>query len=478
MKAQSYNNLKMKLRFAGKRISLYLFCLMAFLCMVSVSLAQETITVSLDPFNKLTVNNASRIKITQGDTYSITFNGTVEDAEWLKKSVDDGEFELKGHSIFKVNITFKELEEIEVKGMSDISSTGPIRADDFSIDISGTADVTLELYAQETSVDISGAGNLTLKGTTDKLEMDISGAGNVTADEFKARICNADISGSGHCTVDVTEELNSSISGSGSVSYKNPPAKVNKDISGIGRVEDESNNSSDDTLRFNMGDKNVLVIGGKKKKKKNSGKVQPHWAGFELGINGYLTPDRTMFPKGYDFLELDLSKSVAVNLNFFDYGIRLYRRNVMLVSGLGLSYNNYRFRGDSILSNGPNGIYATGDLISYRKNKLTVSYLTVPVLLEFNTSQIAKRSFHVSAGATFGYRLGSHTKQVYSLEGKKYKPKTYDQFSINPWRVDATARIGFHNLTLFANYDMVHLFRDGKGPELHPFTAGITLVGW
>jgi len=457
---------------------LWILLLLIFCGGLKNSYAQETITVPLEPFSKISVSNSSKIKITQGDTYSITFDGRQEDAEWLKNAVEDDEFKFKGRNISKVTITFKKLEEIDIKGISGLTSTSPIEADEFRIDISGTGDVTLQLNAKKAHVDISGAGKLTLTGSADVLDMDISGAGDVTADDFKVKVCNTDISGSGHCSVNVTEVLNSNISGSGSVSYKNPPPTINKDISVMGSVGDEYGNDGD-TTRFSMGDKKILVINLHDSIKKHKmEKVKPHWAGIEIGFNGYMTPQNKMFPQGYDWMELDLAKSVAVNINFFDYGIRLYKRYVMLVSGFGLSYNNYRFRGDTIMANGADGIYGVGNTINYSKNKLTVSYLTVPLLLEFNTSKYNKKSFHVSTGCTFGYRVGSHTKQVYEEEGTERKIKSYNQFSINPWRVDATARIGYRGFSIFANYDMVPLFRDEKGPDLHPFTVGITLVGW
>jgi hypothetical protein len=482
MKSILLNNIlkiKMKKK-AGAAVKIILWCLPAiFFTGLNTAHAQETITVPLESFSKISIGNSSKVKITQGDSYSISFEGKSDDAQWLKDAVEDDELKLKGRNLPKAVITFKKLEEIEIKGISQLSSTGPISAGDFKIDISGTGDVTLDLNAKDVEIDISGAGKLKLSGSADKLDLDISGAGDVTADDFKVAECNADISGSGHCTVNVTEELNSHISGSGSISYINPPARINKDISGMGHVGDDDFDNNGDTTRFSVGEKKILVINLHDSIHKHKmEKVQPHWAGIELGFNGYMTPDNKMFPEGYDFMQLDLAKSTSFSINFFDVGTKLYKRYVMLVTGFGLTYNNYRFRGDTILASGGNGIYGIGNTFNYSKNKLTVSYFTVPVLLEFNTSKYSKRSFHVSTGCIFGYRAGSHTKQVYEEEGTERKIKSYSQFSINPWRVDATLRAGYRDFTLFANYDMVPLFRDEKGPELHPYTVGITLVGW
>lgn len=58
------------------------------------------------------------------------------------------------------------------------------------------------------------------------------------------------------------------------------------------------------------------------------------------------------------------------------------------------------------------------------------------------------------------------------------KHKIFDDFNVNPWRVDATARIGYGNFTLFGSLSLTPFFKDNKEPELHALTMGVRLVGW
>lgn len=125
-----------------------------------------------------------------------------------------------------------------------------------------------------------------------------------------------------------------------------------------------------------------------------------------------------------------------------------------------------------------NALLYTVDTMNLRKNKLTVSYATVPVLLTFNTCENLKKSFHITTGLLLSYKLGSHTKKVYNKDGKKEKDKTFDDFNIDPFRYDATIRIGYRDFTVFANYALSELFKRGKGPELHPWTIGVSLLPW
>jgi hypothetical protein len=49
---------------------------------------------------------------------------------------------------------------------------------------------------------------------------------------------------------------------------------------------------------------------------------------------------------------------------------------------------------------------------------------------------------------------------------------------LNPYKYGARVQIGYGDFNLFAEYDASTLFKDGKGPELYPVTAGITVLGF
>ena len=156
----------------------------------------------------------------------------------------------------------------------------------------------------------------------------------------------------------------------------------------------------------------------------------------------------------------------------------------MLTTGIGMTLNNYRFSDDRTLLTDTNRVAAgfdykeTGEQISYAKNKLAVNYVTVPVLLQFNTHRLLKKSVHLGAGVLFSYKYNSHLKLVYEQNGDKQKSKRRDDYNIEPFRYDATVRLGYRNYTLFGSYAITELFKDKRGPTLHPFTIGLQLAGW
>ena len=83
---------------------------------------------------------------------------------------------------------------------------------------------------------ISGSGQMQLSGSTKTLSAGVSGSGRIEANDLKASTCEARVSGSGNCRVNVAETLDAHISGSGNVYYQGSP-KVTSRVSGSGRAD-------------------------------------------------------------------------------------------------------------------------------------------------------------------------------------------------------------------------------------------------
>ncbi len=239
-----------------------------------------------------------------------------------------------------------------------------------------------------------------------------------------------------------------------------------------------------DTAIVRIGKKDVTVIdhdggtdifwGKGKHRKDNPDRFNGHWEGLEFGFNGFDKPDYSMYPGNKDFMSLNQGKSMELDLNFYELNISLAKSYVGLVSGMGLSFNNYRFENPYTMEKGQNmtlPVQLNPDNLS--KTKLAVTYLNVPLLLEFQipVNQNEGRLF-VNTGLVGGVKIGSHTKVKYG----DTKDKDRSGFNLNSFKYSATARIGYKDISLFANYSLTPLFQSGKGPELTPFTIGISFL--
>jgi hypothetical protein len=213
---------------------------------------------------------------------------------------------------------------------------------------------------------------------------------------------------------------------------------------------------------------------------KNRRNELTYWDGVELGINGFLNPDGgTELDQSIDFMDVDYAQSRSLSINFWEQKIRLIHDYVGITTGAGLQWNNYRLKNDYTLSSTKDTVEAfLDDTISMRKNKLRTTWLTVPLLLEFNTSKEQDKNFHLSAGVIGGLRLGTMYKRRFDSDGESFRAKTKNNFNIAPYRLEAAVRVGYGAFNLFATYQLTELFEDENGPELYPFTVGITLFAF
>jgi hypothetical protein len=201
------------------------------------------------------------------------------------------------------------------------------------------------------------------------------------------------------------------------------------------------------------------------------GKFNGHWEAIELGFNGFDKPDYSMYG-GNEFMSLNQGKSMEVNVNFYELNIGLVRSYVGLVSGMGLSFNSYRFENPYTIAKGAERTEPVAlDFEDLSKTKLAVSTLKVPLLLEFQIPVNQREGrLYVNAGVVGGVRIGSHTK----VKHGDTKDKDRSSFNMNSFSYAATARVGYKDMGLFATYNLTPLFETGKGPELTPFTIGIS----
>ncbi|MCX6305908.1 MAG: hypothetical protein NT040_13180 [Bacteroidetes bacterium] len=237
---------------------------------------------------------------------------------------------------------------------------------------------------------------------------------------------------------------------------------------------------------------------------KNKKKFNGHWAGVDLGVSGYVNPDFNMtFNPAYPYMNMNTARSLTVNLNPFELNVNLYNNKIGFTTGLGFQISNYYFTDNYVMLKDSSTIVAykvqdaQGNPVTMKVNKLVVSYLNVPLFFEFQTNPYRRlSSFHVSVGVIAGVRIGSYTKQTYDNKEGTYslvdnsgnQVATFDveHHSVNdrgayhlaPFKVDASFRAGWSHLNLFGTYSLTKMFQNNQGPELYPFTVGITLLGW
>ena len=105
-----------------------------------------------------------------------------------------------------------------------------------AVTVSGSGSVAaVDVAANGFEVDISGSGTVTPEGVSERLDVSISGSGAFEGGALVAATGTVSVSGSGEALVNVTDDLDADVSGSGTVGYIGDPT-VSTSISGSGEV--------------------------------------------------------------------------------------------------------------------------------------------------------------------------------------------------------------------------------------------------
>lgn len=256
----------------------------------------------------------------------------------------------------------------------------------------------------------------------------------------------------------------------------------------------ESEIAEIDTMKMKFGKTQVLVIsksGGDEEDSesdedadlkedeepgKRSRTSEAHWAGVDFGFSILLDDKQDNTFIDHPYWKNDAAKSQVWNLNIIEHKFNFGTPFVGLTTGLGFNFTSVAFKNNYVIQSSADSVFAVIDTVNiFSKNKLKATYLTVPLMLEFNTSRDEDRSFYLAAGVVGGVRIASKTKRKGEFDGKEFKEKVKAPFNLNPFKLDAAVRLGYGSWGMFANYSLLPLFETGKTVELYPLTFGLSL---
>lgn len=171
-----------------------------------------------------------------------------------------------------------------------------------------------------------------------------------------------------------------------------------------------------------------------------------------------------------DDLNLNTGKTTNVNLWFFMKRQNIAKGYLNLKYGMGLEMFNFRYQTNISYHTNPAYIYR--DTIDFAKNKLYAGYITVPLMLNLNTTP-GKKGLSFSAGISAGYLMGSRNKQI---SGERGKQKTKGDFDLEKFRLAYIGEVGLGPVRLFGSYSTTALHE--KGLKHYPYSFGLRFSNW
>ncbi|WP_297763608.1 head GIN domain-containing protein [uncultured Muriicola sp.] len=229
------------------------------LCIASMSYAQwgkkikgngkvVTIERATGDYESIAVSGWFDVELIEGAEGAIIMKGEENLLEYIITEVKDGKLVVKPEKgvnlqpsswksgTISVTIPVEEINAVSMSGSGDLVGKTVLKASDFKTSMSGSGDLSLDLEVQDLEVKVSGSGDMDLKGSTNNLEVQISGSGDVNAYGLSANNVSAIVSGSANIEVTANTSLKARVSGSGDISYRGNPAKIDSKTSGSGDI--------------------------------------------------------------------------------------------------------------------------------------------------------------------------------------------------------------------------------------------------
>jgi hypothetical protein len=194
--------------------------------------------------------------------------------------------------------------------------------------------------------------------------------------------------------------------------------------------------------------------------------IESHWTGLGFAFSNL---------EGLKDADLRYGQSYSVILNLVDYTIPI-NYNWLFVSGLGFDWSRYHFKGNIGLQDKDGIAQFVKDEQdrSYKSNKLLIYYASIPLLLEYQTSTIGKKTFFIQGGVEALIKCYSKSKLDIRTE-RGIEKVEYNDLNILPLQARLVMRAGFDDISIFGYYHLHSIFANNKGPDVTPCGIGLML---
>lgn len=236
-----------------------LFTLTLVFCMATMSYAQwgkkikgngkvVTIERTTGDYESIAVSGWFDVELVAGAEGAITMKGEENLLEYIITEVKDGKLVVKPEKgvnlqssswksgTISITIPVEEINAVSMSGSGNLVGKTVLKGSKFKTSMSGSGDLSLDLEVEDLEVRVSGSGDMDLNGSTNNLEVQISGSGDVQAYGLNANNVSAIVSGSANIEVTANTSLKARVSGSGDISYRGNPAKIDSKTSGSGDI--------------------------------------------------------------------------------------------------------------------------------------------------------------------------------------------------------------------------------------------------
>ena len=370
--------------------------------------------------HSITVEGSGNVTIRQSQD---GFSQSRGDMGASDRYVVDGNVFFRGSSDY--DVAMPQLDEVIMRSSGDVLGRGLIKGKNLNLVVLGSGDLKMNVDYDTIRVRINGSGDVTLMGNCKVLYADLTGSGDLRINDLNC------------------DETYTNATGSGDV-------LVNK----YGKV-----------ISYQYQREQRLG--------KQSRLLNPHWNGFEAGLNMLIDPfAANVYTGPHESMAIRPLRSWYFGFNLADIGIAFDRKKMVGVfTGIGLGWNNYSWKNYISMTVENNELVNTllPDDRPVKNSKFGLLYVQVPLMIEVRPT----RHLYIDFGVTGGIRVAAWNR-IKFCDGENRK--TYSNYLTNLFKCDASLRVGGDNLGFFVSYALVPTFVKGRdAAKAHPLMLGLSI---
>jgi len=370
--------------------------------------------------HSITVEGSGNVTIRQSQD---GFSQSRGDMGASDRYVVDGNVFFRGSSDY--DVAMPQLDEVIMRSSGDVLGRGLIKGKNLNLVVLGSGDLKMNVDYDTIRVRINGSGDVTLMGNCKVLYADLTGSGDLRINDLNC------------------DETYTNATGSGDV-------LVNK----YGKV-----------ISYQYQREQRLG--------KQSRLLNPHWNGFEAGLNMLIDPfAANVYTGPHESMAIRPLRSWYFGFNLADIGIAFDRKKkVGMFTGIGLGWNNYSWKNYISMTVENNELVNTllPDDRPVKNSKFGLLYVQVPLMIEVRPT----RHLYIDFGVTGGIRVAAWSR-IKFCDGENRK--TYSNYLTNLFKCDASLRVGGDNLGFFVSYALVPTFVKGRdAAKAHPLMLGLSI---
>jgi flagellar motor switch/type III secretory pathway protein FliN len=233
-------------------------CAIAFVLISTFSFSQTTKKVlELPEFKSIYVNSNYTVYLKQTNKQEVTVEALTEIFSATEIKVENGVLminverkpdnpnkslwakidDIKLNPTMKLYVSMKNIDELQVNASGKIISENSLATNNLSLAVNGNGSMDVDIKGDILKAEVSGSGNLALRGYATSMDAMISGSGAINGYTCSIESAKVKLTGSGTAELNVSNAIDATVSGSGTVKHKGNTKTSQKKVYGSGSVE-------------------------------------------------------------------------------------------------------------------------------------------------------------------------------------------------------------------------------------------------